>query len=144
MLICLRKILRILKRCVGPCVAVAPPGRVQVDTGQKRGEIGGGHLDPAVRGVGDAEGPAFESLRPDGQAVTVPIEHLDTIAPLVDKNEEVTGERIEGQRTSDQGGKTIEAFPHIGRIFGEVHPYGGAQSEHGVSSTTAMSWRRVW
>jgi len=33
---------------------------------------------------------------------------------------------------------------HIGRSVGEVDTDGGAQSEHGRSSTTAMSWRRVW
>jgi hypothetical protein len=34
---------------------VPPPGRVQVDAGQERGEIGGGHLAATSRGVRDAE-----------------------------------------------------------------------------------------
>src|SRR5436305_15255882 len=54
------------------------------------------------------------------------------------------GEGIELEGTCDQRGETIEALPHIGRLLGEVHTDGGAQSEHGRSSTTAMSWRRVW
>jgi hypothetical protein len=48
---------------------VPPPGRVQVDAGQKRGEIGGGHLDAPGRGVRDAEGAAFEPL---DLGITVP------------------------------------------------------------------------
>ena len=46
--------------------------------------------------------------------------------------------------TCDQGGEAVEALAHVGRFFGEVDADGGAESEHGRSSTTAMSWRRVW
>src|ERR1700722_5092166 len=56
----------------------------------------------------------------------------------------MAGEGIELEGTCDQGGKTVEALPHIGRFLGEEDTNGGAQSEHGPSSTTAMSRRRVW
>ena len=82
---------------LGPGVADPPPGRVQVDAGQQGGEFGGGHLDAIGPGGREAEGPAFEPLGPDGQAVAVPIQDLDAIAPLVDEDEEMTGEGIEGQ-----------------------------------------------
>ena len=84
-----------MKGCDGPRVAGPPSGRVQVDAGQERGELGGGHLDAAGRGVGEAEGPAFEPLGPDGQAIAVPVQDLDAIAALVDEDEEVAGEGIE-------------------------------------------------
>ena len=76
-----------------------PPveGRVQVDAGQQRGEFGGGHLDALGPGGREAEGPAFEPLGPDGQAVAVPIQDLDAIAALVDEDEEMTREGIESQ-----------------------------------------------
>ena len=95
MLECLRNILRILKKSRGRGVTDAPSGRVQVDAGQKGGEFGGGHLDAIGRGGREAEGSAFESLGPDGQAVAVPIQDLDAIAALVDEDKEMTGEGIE-------------------------------------------------
>jgi len=91
---CWRIILRILKRSTGPGVADTPAGRVQVDAGQEGGQFGGGHLDATRRGGGDTEGPAFESLGPDGHAVTVPIQDFDAITALVDEDEEMTGEGI--------------------------------------------------
>ena len=89
-------------------------------------------------------GPAFEPLGPNRQPVTIPVQDLEAIPALVDEDEEVTGEGIERQGTGDQGREAVEAFPHVGRFFGEVDTYGGAQPEHGDSSTRAMSWRRVW
>ena len=58
----LAHILRILKGSAGPGVADPPPGRVQVDAGEERGEFGGGHLDAIGPAARDAEGPAFESF----------------------------------------------------------------------------------
>jgi hypothetical protein len=104
---CWRNILGILKGGAGTGVADAPPGGVQVDAGQERGEIGGGHLDAIGSGCGDAEGPALEPFGPDGQAVAVPIEDLDAIAPLVDEDEEMTGEGVQRQGGS-QGEEPVE------------------------------------
>ena len=82
-------------------------------------------------------------LCPDGQAIAVPIEDLDAIAPLVDEDEEMTGEGIQRQAGS-QGEEPVEAFAHVGRFGGEIDADGGAQSEHGTPSTVAMRRRRVW
>jgi hypothetical protein len=81
-------------------------------------------------------------LGPDGQAVAVPIEDLDAIAPLVDEDEEMTGEGIQRQ-AGDQGEEPVEALAHVRRLGREIDADGGAQSEHGGSSTTAMRRRRV-
>jgi hypothetical protein len=97
MLDCWRNFLRILRGSTGSAVADTPSGRIQVDAGQEGGQFRGGHLDAIGRGGRDAEGPAFESFGPDGQSVAVPIQDLDAIAALVDEDEEMTGEGIEGQ-----------------------------------------------
>src|SRR5207237_2341172 len=131
--------LRILEGCRGPGVAVPPSGRVEVDAGQERRELGGGHLDAPGRGLRDAEGPALEPLGPDGQAIAVPVEDLDAIPAAVDEDEEVTGEGIELGGSCDEGGEAVEALAHVGRFLGEGDPDGGAQPEHGGSSTKAMS-----
>ncbi len=109
MLGCWRDILGILRGGAGTGVAGSPPGGVQVDAGQERGEFGGGHLDAIGSGDGDAEGPALQPLRPDGQAVAVPIEDLDAIAPLVDEDEEMTGEGIQRQ-AGGQGEEPVERW----------------------------------
>jgi hypothetical protein len=97
-----------LKRSNGPGVAGAPSCRVQIDASQEGGEFGGGHLD-TIGGSGRyAEGPAFESLGPDGHAVAVPIQDLDAIPAFVDEDKEMPGEGIERQIARCKGGKTVE------------------------------------
>src|ERR1700677_1363798 len=144
MLGCWRIILRILKRSFGPGVADAASGRVQVDASQEGREFGGGHLDAIGGGGRNAEGPALESLGPDGQTIPVPIQDLDAIATLVDEDKEMTREGVERQAARCQGGQAVETLAHVGRLLGEVNADRGAQSEHGRSSTTAMRRRNVW
>src|SRR5271165_1144097 len=144
MLDCWRNFLRILKRSTGSRVTDTPSGRIQIDAGQEGGKFGGGHLDAIRPGGRDAEGPAFESFGPDGQAVAVPIQDLDTIPAFVDEDEEMTGEGIERQAAGCQRGQAVETLAHIGGLLGEVNADRGAQPEHGRSSTTAMRWRSVW
>ena len=77
------------------------------------------------RGVRDTEGTALEPLRPDGQAIAVPVEDLDPIPSLVDEDEEMAGEGIELEGTRDERGEAVEALSHVGRFFGEVNTDGG-------------------
>ena len=91
MLVWWRIILRILKKSNGPAVADTPAGRVQVDARQEGGKFGGGHPDATRRDGGDTEGPAFESLGPNGHTVAAPIQNLDPVAALVDEVKEMTG-----------------------------------------------------
>ena len=102
MLDCWRSFLRILRVSLGPGIADPASGRVQVDAGEQSGDFGGGHLDTIGLGGRQAEGPAFEPFGPDGQPVAVPIKDLDAIAPLVDEDEEMTGEGIELEAIADQ------------------------------------------
>src|SRR5205814_1569922 len=112
MLVCWRKILRILEGCTGPGVAVPPSGRVQVDAGQERGELGGGHLDAPGRGERDAEGAALEPLGPDGQAIAVPVEERDAIPAVVVEDEELRGVGGDWVRGGGlRGGWLVEVFP---------------------------------
>ena len=109
MLECWRNILGILKWGVGTGVADPPAGGVEVDAGQQRREVGGGHLDAIGPGGGDAEGPALQPFGPDGKAVAIPIQDLDAIAPLVDEDEEMTGEGIKRQGGS-QGEEPVKRW----------------------------------
>src|SRR5271168_2282368 len=144
MLECWRNILRILNGSFRPRVADAAPGRVQVDASKEGGELGSRHLD-AIRGSGwNAERSAFKAFGPDGQAIPVPIQDLNAIATLVDKDKEMTREGVKRQAARCQGGQAVEALAHVGRLLGEVNADRGAQSEHGRSSTTAMRRRNVW
>src|SRR5882757_11510923 len=136
---CWRKILRIFNGCARSRVARSPSGRVEVDAGQECGEVGGGHLDAGGVGVGDAEGAAFQSFGPDGEAVAIPIQDLDAIAPFIEEDEEVSRERIELEGTGSQRGEAVKTLAHVGRFFGEINSDGRAQSEHRRSSTVSMS-----
>src|ERR1700733_1143790 len=103
MLECWCYLLRILKKSSGLGVTHSPSCCIEVDAGQKGGEFGGGHLDAIVRGGREAEGAAFKTLCPNGHAVTIPIQDLDSIAAFIDENKEMSGEGIEGKASRCQG-----------------------------------------
>ena len=91
MLLCWRNLFEILKGRVGPGIAGPAAGGAQVDPGQQRGEIGGGHLDTAGGGGRDPEGAALEPLGPDRVPVAIPVEDLEPVAAAVGEDEEVPG-----------------------------------------------------
>ena len=79
-----------------------PPGAAQVDAFEDGGHLGGGDLDAAVLGLGKAERPLLQPLVPERQAVAVPVEDLDPVAPAVPEDEEVPRERVLGDPVADE------------------------------------------
>src|ERR1700722_10015818 len=64
-------------------------GSLQVDAAEHGGEFGGGPLDPIRPRRGPAQGAALKPAHPDGGAVSVAIEHLDSIVTTIGKDEEM-------------------------------------------------------
>ena len=64
-------------------------------------------------------------LGPDRQAVSIPIQDLQPVAPAIPEHEEMTGKRILADDRSGQGGQTVKTPAHVGRRAGEENANGG-------------------
>ena len=71
-----------------------PPGELQIDALEDGGHLSRRDLDTIALGLREAEDTAFQSLGPDRQAVSIPIQDLQPVAPAIPEHEEMTGERI--------------------------------------------------
>jgi len=61
----------------------------------------------------------LEPAVPDRQAVTIPVEHFQLVAPSIDEQNQVTRKRILAQDARYEPLQIIESFPHIGRRRGD-------------------------
>ena len=57
--------------------------------------------------------PTFESLAPQAQSVTAPVENLDAVCGSVGENEQVSRERVGVEFGADQVGESVETEPQI-------------------------------
>jgi hypothetical protein len=73
------------------------------------------------------KGPGLESLVPDDEPVTVPPEELDPIATPVEKEEEVTRERVLSQEFPNHTLETVESFSHIRRLGAQENAHRGGK-----------------
>src|SRR5436305_11154792 len=79
-----------------PVVTPAATGLGPVDAVQEHGQLRGaqGHARLARAHGRPAEGPLFQSLVDDDEAVLVPVQQLDAVAALVAEDEDVAGQRV--------------------------------------------------
>ena len=63
----------------GRRIAFEPSDAGHVDAVEDHGELGGGQFDPGGGGLGEVVPPGFQSLAPQAQAVTAPVQHLDAV-----------------------------------------------------------------
>ena len=86
----------------GAGVAFAALRCGHVDAGEKQSQVRRGELKAGLprsaigagRGIEFLKGAGLESLVPDDQTVSLPEEDLDAIAAAIEKQEQVTRERI--------------------------------------------------
>jgi hypothetical protein len=74
---------------------------------------------------GNSEATGFESFVPKGVTVVVPVENFEPVGGAIDENEKGAVERILFETVFDNGGKTIERFPHV---YGSGRNVNGAMS----------------
>ena len=78
----------------------------------------------------DLERADFESLVPDRQAVTIPVENLDAIAASIDEQEQVAGGWILAKGGGHQAAECVKAFAEIGGRRVEEHADGMRKADH--------------
>ena len=93
-------------------------------------------------GIELLEGSRLEPLIPNDQAVGFPEEDLDPIPSAIEKQEEVTGERILAQEFVHHSQEAVEAFSHVGRPGAEENAHGGGElrEHHLAPSPEPSSW----
>jgi hypothetical protein len=86
------------------------------------------------------KGPGLKSFVPDDEPITVPPEQFDAIATPVEKEEEMTRERVLPQEFPNHALETIESFSHIRRPGAKENAHrGGELSKHQWSPRPLIS-----
>ena len=81
-------------------------------------------------GAGPAEGPLFQPLCHDPEAGAVPVEDLDHAAAAVAEEESRAAGRVGPEVVAHLGGQSVEAFPHVARVDGDVDLQAAVEAEH--------------
>lgn len=58
----------------------------------------------------------LQSLHPDSKPIVVPIEELDSVATMIDEQEQTTLPNVLSEVFGDDSKETIKAFAHIDRL----------------------------
>jgi hypothetical protein len=82
-------------------------------------------------------------LVPRRQSVAVPVEDLNPVASSVAEDVEVPRERVLGDPLADELRQAVEALAHVGGFGGPDDAECRGQAQHGRSSSTAMTRRKV-
>src|SRR3990172_5118607 len=101
-----------------------------VDALQNQGQRRSGQFGAVPQALRKTKRALFQSLVPDGVAVTIPIEHLDPVRPLAPKYEEVSAERILLEHLLHHQGQAIKAATHIRGRGADKQAYRGRQGQH--------------
>src|SRR5262249_36524952 len=83
-----------------------------------------------------------DSLAPHREAVVVPINDADTIAPLREKNVQMTAQRVSEKNASNHRDETIGALPSVDRLRGHKNADARWQTQHAPTSRTKINNRR--
>jgi len=94
--------------------------------------------------VCEVESTAFQAFVIEAEPGGVPAKHLDLVAGLVEKAEQMAGKCIHVETMLDQVGKTIYAFAHIRGLKAQEHADRRRQAQHGdfLSTRIAMAVAR--
>ena len=89
--------------CDRASIPLAPGGAAQIDATQQRSELFHADLKTPRAGFcrGNRVGALFQTFRPDGEPVPIPVQNLETISSLVGEQLKMAGERIQ-----------LEMIPH--------------------------------
>lgn len=94
--------------------------------------------------VSEVESTALKALVIEAEPGSVPAEHLDLVAGLVEKAKQVAGKSVHVETVLDQGRKPINAFAHIRGFKAQEHANRRRQAQHGdfPSTRAAMAVAR--
>jgi len=74
--------------------------------------------------------PLLQPLGKQAQALAIPLQQLDDVAPSAAKDEHVSREQGLGKSGLRQSGQTIKSFAHVGHSSGQPDPRSHRQADH--------------
>src|SRR5262249_19553977 len=83
----------------------------------------------------------LQALIPQNKTIAIPIEDLQAIRLLVEKDEEMAGQEVPAQLRANERGQTVEATTEVGRSGGAPNLHGGRQGQHDGSRSRSRSCR---
>ena len=90
--------------------------------------------DDHMLAIGAAKRPLeaalFETLHPDGDAIGIPIEDLNTIESLIEEHKQSSVAHIATEIALDDTKEPIEAFAHIDGLGVQIDWNRGVRSKH--------------
>ncbi len=115
---------------LGNSIPLSSLHTLDVDPIKQQGKIGGRESQVIFVLAGEfLECSCFESLVPDRQPVTIPVEKFDPILFLVDENEESSVEHIFANMFFGHSHQAVETFSHVGRDRAEINVIGQVQHD---------------
>src|SRR5580704_4388691 len=121
----------------------------QIDTGKQCPEFGRSDLMTLLGSdnTGAAERHRvrtfLQTLCPDREAVAIPVEDLDPVAPPVGEDEQMSAESVQLHRLSHQSVQAVKALAHVAGRSAEIDAHAGRQVHHQRSRSTFNTVRRV-
>jgi hypothetical protein len=107
-----------------PVERVSPPTfhARQFDPREQQRQIGRVHFDMCGTWQREwpLEGPALQSLHPNGQAVAIPIHQLESISSAIEKQKQIAQADVALELGLDDGVQAIEALAHVDVLGIEV------------------------
>jgi hypothetical protein len=116
----------------GDGIALSLAHGLQFDAGKDPLQLGGrNHHMLAIRGARWAlEAASLEALHPNGDAIGVPVQELDSIASMVQEHEQAAFAHIAPKIVLDDSEEAIETLAHVDGFGMQVDGDRGAQSQH--------------
>ena len=104
--------------CGGHLITLATLDGVEIDAADHHGQRHGIDFDRQRVGVpalGYLEAASFESLRPDDEAIVIPIKDLASITRSIQEDEVIAMENVFPKCLGDDRAQAVEALPHVRR-----------------------------
>ena len=137
---------RTILLCTFQRKAFLPFDNDRFDAFEEHGKLGGTDEGDgfafAGESHGNSEATGFETFVPKGVTVTIPVKNLESVGRTIDENEKGSVEWILLETVFDNGGQTVERFPHVD---GSRRNVNGAMSavQHGMVSSCRMIPQRA-
>ena len=78
----------------------------------------------------------LQALVPEAEAVAIPVQHLDGVAPAVAEDKEVSGKGVQIENALGRHAQSVDAGAHVRGTGGEID-LGRGHPQHRASSTVS-------
>src|ERR1051325_415214 len=124
--------------CIDAPIPLAPRRVAQIDAAQQRSDFFHADLKtPGARlSAGNRVGTRFQTFRPDGKPIPVPVQNLESISALVGEQVKMAGKWIQLEMIPHERVQPVEAPPHVAGTQAQIHSYTGRRVNHRLTRSS--------